>query len=44
VCRTVNPRLAIIPIHKEAESDFRLLDITDELKDKVVTNSTTINI
>lgn len=42
VCNKVNPRLAIIPIHREAESDFRSLDITQELKDKVHTESTTI--
>lgn len=42
VCNKVNPRLAIIPIHREAESDFRSLDIPQELKDKVHTESTTL--
>jgi len=39
VCRTVYPRLAIIPIHKDEKSDFRTLDIPQELKDRVVTES-----
>ena len=42
VCKKVNPRLAIIPIHRDAESDFRSLDIPQELKDRVVTKSTSI--
>jgi ribonuclease J len=42
VCNAVNPRLAIIPIHREAGSDFRSLDLPQELKDKVHTESTTI--
>ena len=40
VCRLVNPRSAIIPIHKEKASDFTSLDISDELKSKVVTCDT----
>ena len=40
VCRLVNPRSAIIPIHKEKGSDFTSLDISDELKNKVVTGDT----
>ena len=40
VCRLVNPRSAIIPIHKEKGSDFMSLDISDELKNKVVTGDT----
>ena len=42
VCRRVHPRVAIIPIHREAESDFRSLDISQELKNKVTTESTSI--
>ena len=42
VCKKVNPRLAIIPIHRDAESDFRSLDIPQELRDRVVTKSTSI--
>ena len=42
ICKKVNPRLAIIPIHREAKSDFRSLDLPQELKDKVHTESTTI--
>lgn len=40
VCRLVNPCSAIIPIHKEKESDFTSLDISNELKSKVVTGDT----
>ena len=39
VCQIVNPRLAIIPIHKDEKSDYRTLDISQELKDKVTTKS-----
>ena len=42
VCKSVNPRLAIIPIHREAKSDFRSLDLPQELKDKVHTESVTL--
>ena len=42
VCKKVNPRLAIIPIHRDAESDFRSLNIPQELKDKVVTKNAKI--
>ena len=42
VCKKTNPRLAIIPIHRESKSDFRSLDLPQELKDKVTTESTTI--
>ncbi|MBO5805481.1 MAG: MBL fold metallo-hydrolase [Tidjanibacter sp.] len=36
VCRTLNPRSAIIPIHKEASSDFHSLDLPDDLKAKII--------
>lgn len=42
VCETTHPRLAIIPIHKDQNSDFRSLKISDELKSKVVTESTNV--
>ena len=42
VCTKVNPRIAIIPIHRDAKSDFRSLDISQELKNKVTTESTSI--
>lgn len=41
VCKKTNPRLAIIPIHRESKSDFRSLDLPEELKDKVHTESVT---
>lgn len=42
VCNAVNPRLAIIPIHKDARADFRKLNISEDLKSKVVEKTTTI--
>ena len=43
VCRTVNPRTAIIPIHREKDSDFAAIDIGDELRERVTTASQTID-
>ena len=43
VCKKVNPMLAIIPIHREAKSDFRKLNLPQELKDKVHTSSITLS-
>lgn len=43
VCEAVNPKTAIIPIHKNAEADFRLLDISEELKSKIVECKTDID-
>ena len=43
VCNTVNPTSAIIPIHREKGSDFTSLDISEELKDRVVTSDTTVD-
>jgi mRNA degradation ribonuclease J1/J2 len=42
VCKMVTPKLAIIPIHREAQSDFCQLDLLEELKNKVITKSTSI--
>ena len=43
ICAIVNPKSAIIPIHKSSDSDLRTLDISDELKNKVVDITTIIN-
>lgn len=43
VCNAVNPRSAIIPIHIEKGSDFTTLDISEELKKKVVTSDMTVD-
>ena len=43
VCRLVNPHSAIIPIHKEKGSDFTSLEISDELKNKVVTSDAVVD-
>lgn len=42
VCNLVNPRLAIIPIHREAGSDFSRLNLSPELKSKVCIESATL--
>ncbi|MBR5777716.1 MAG: hypothetical protein IKY22_04550 [Bacteroidales bacterium] len=42
VCKNVKPKMAIIPIHREARSDFRELNLSEELKNKVITQSTSI--
>ena len=39
VCEKVNPRYAIIPIHRDVESDFCSLPISQELKEKVLTKT-----
>ena len=38
VCEAVKPRLAIIPIHRDADTDFTSIDISTELKNRVVTS------
>ena len=43
VCNLVNPRLAIIPIHREAGSDFSRLNLLPELKSKVCIESATLD-
>jgi len=43
VCNLVNPHTAIIPIHKEANTDYSSLDIANDLKGKIVNESMTIN-
>lgn len=44
VCTAVSPRSAILPIHRDAGSDFRLLAIPQELKDKVVTEARDLSV
>lgn len=41
VCTAVNPKVAIIPIHLDSSSDFASLNISDDLKNKIITNSVT---
>lgn len=43
VCSTVCPKKAIIPIHKDANVDFGILPIDEDLRSKIVTSDTTIN-
>lgn len=42
VCFATNPRLAIIPIHKDKDTDYCSLPLPKYLKDKVTTQSTSI--
>ena len=42
VCNLVDPKLAIIPIHREKESDFNEFKIADVLKKRVITKSITM--
>lgn len=37
VCEVTSPRLAIIPVHRDVNTDFESIGISDELKNKVVT-------
>ncbi|MCH5179090.1 MAG: MBL fold metallo-hydrolase [Prevotellaceae bacterium] len=39
VCRTIRPREAIIPIHREENADFATLNIGDELRSRITTSS-----
>jgi len=43
VCEAVKPNAAIIPIHKNAGADFRALDISEELKNRVVEQTISID-
>lgn len=43
VCNLLNPKIAIIPIHKDSGSDFLTLDIADSLKNKVINSSCSLN-
>lgn len=43
VCSIIKPRLAILPIHRDSESNYKLLNIPQELKDRVYTESTTVD-
>ena len=43
ICTIVNPKSAIVPIHKASDGDLRTLDISDELKNKVVDSTAIVN-
>jgi len=45
ICELTNPRLAILPIHKEKEADFSSVGIPSQLQERIVmANSTLSNI
>ena len=39
ICNILKPSTAIVPIHKDATSDFATLDIADDLKEKIVVSN-----
>ena len=43
ICTIVNPKSATVPIHKASDGDLRTLDISDELKNKVVDSTEIVN-
>ena len=43
VCELTNPRLAILPIHREKGTDFSSIDIPARLQEKIRTTDCTIN-
>lgn len=43
VCTLLNPKTAIIPIHKDSGSSFLSLEITDSLKNKVISSSCSLD-
>jgi ribonuclease J len=43
VCNLVNPKKGIIPIHAENSADYKKLPIKEELKDKIITETKTID-
>ncbi|MDE5999551.1 MAG: MBL fold metallo-hydrolase [Bacteroidaceae bacterium] len=43
ICELVNPRLAILPIHKEKDTDFSSIGIPSHLQKKVITKNHTLS-
>ncbi len=43
VCNLVNPTLGIIPIHSEHSSNYSRLDISEELKNRIITTSQNVD-
>jgi ribonuclease J len=43
VCTLLNPKTAIIPIHKDSGSSFLSLEIADSLKNKVISSSCSLD-
>ena len=42
ICNQINPTLGIIPIHSEQSDNYRQLNISDMLKDRIITRSQAI--
>lgn len=43
VCTLVLPKSAIVPIHKDPNTDFRMLNISQDLREKVLTDNAVID-
>lgn len=43
ICDVVNPTTAIIPIHREKDSDFSSIGLTNDMANKVVSSNTELN-
>lgn len=43
VCNLVNPTLGIIPIHSENSSHYQKLPLKEDLKNKIITSTTTLD-
>lgn len=43
ICELTNPRLAILPIHKEKNTDFTSIGIPSQLQEKIITANCTLN-
>lgn len=43
ICKLVNPQLAILPIHKEKDTDFSSIGIPFHLQNKIVTTNRTLD-
>lgn len=43
ICELTNPRLAILPIHKEKDTDFASIGIPSKLQEKIITENCTLN-
>lgn len=43
ICELTNPRLAILPIHKDKDTDFASIGISSKLQEKIITTNCTLN-
>lgn len=43
ICKLTNPKLAILPIHKEKDNDFSSIGIPTQLQEKILTENCTLS-